>query len=621
VPAPPPDGGEIVVQGRGFEAWHSPTVELDCGNSGTTARLLLGLLAGRPFAATVTGDASLCSRPMRRITEPLAAMGARFDELGGPDRLPVRIEGGALHAIRHRSPKASAQINSALLLAGLSGGVPVTVVEPIQSRDHTERMLRALGVEVQSASSADGGWEVALTPPAGPLPPLDLTVPGDVSSAAFLIALALLADTGELRIRGVGINPTRTGFLDAVARMGARIEQEDPRDEGGEPVADLAIRPAALHGVEIGAAEVPALIDEVPVLAVLAARARGELRITGASELRAKECDRITAIVENLRALGADADELPDGLVVRGSDRPLAGRVRSHGDHRIAMAFGVLAALPDSDIEIDDHGVAEISFPGYWELLADLTAGGTEAAGAPAAQRAAPMKRHGLIVALDGPAGSGKSSTARAVATALGYRHLDSGAFYRGLTFAALQRGIAPERWPQLSRADLDALGVSGASRGTSFAILLGGVALGPELRAAEVNAHVSQMAAVPAVRDWLMASLRRAGEGGGLVADGRDIGTVVFPDAELKVFLVAAPEERARRRLREQGNAAPTDAEIDAEAERLLARDEIDSTREAAPLLRAPDAVQLDTTGLTFDAQVDFIVRLARARLGNSQG
>lgn len=229
--------------------------------------------------------------------------------------------------------------------------------------------------------------------------------------------------------------------------------------------------------------------------------------------------------------------------------------------------------------------------------------------------------RDGIVVAIDGPAGSGKSSTAKAVARRLGYRHLDSGAFYRAITLAALRAGIDPERWEALTHAELDGLGVRGRAEGQGYALSIGGEDAGEAIRGAAVNAHVSRMAAVPAVRHWLMAALREAGAGGGLVADGRDIGTVVFPGAELKAFLVADPEERARRRLRERGEAAPDPEQVRAEAARLLGRDAIDSGRAAAPLRQAEDAVVVDTTHLTFEEQVDRIVRLARERGGVDRG
>lgn len=373
IPDLPMDGSPIEVTSAGLAEWRQPAEILDCGNSGTTARLIVGLLAGLPLTATLTGDESLRSRPMRRVTEPLAAMGASFRELERPDRLPIEIRGGALHPFSYRSPKASAQIKSAILLAGLSGGVEVEVWEPALSRDHTERILTALGVRVASGP-AEGGWRVRSEPPSGPIPPLEMAVPGDPSSAAFLLALATLASHGELRIRDVGINPTRTGFFHALQRMGGTVRIENERVSGGEPIGDLVASAATLRATNVEGDEVPSMIDELPLIACLAARAEGETVVRGAEELRAKESDRIAAVVSNLRALDVDAEELPDGFVVRGGDAPLRGRVRTHHDHRIAMAFGVLAALPGSEIEIEDPEVVDVSFPGFWTLLQDLAA-------------------------------------------------------------------------------------------------------------------------------------------------------------------------------------------------------------------------------------------------------
>jgi len=371
VPEPPADASAIVVRGRGMDGWRAPSAPLDCGNSGTTARLMMGLLASRPFSAVLTGDASLRTRPMRRITAPLAEMGARFRELEAPDRLPIEVTGGGLRGIDYASPKASAQIKSAVLLAGFGARVPVSVTEPVLSRDHTERMLASLGAPIRSETSAEGARAV-LDAWDGRLGGFELRVPGDPSSAAFVAALALLADGGELRIRGVCANPTRTGFFSIVRRMMGLLAWERGRAEGGEPVSDLVVRPSKLRGVEVAPHEIPAAIDEVPILVALAARAEGETRITGAGELRVKESDRIAALVKALRAVGGEAEELDDGLVIRGSDRPLRGRVVTHGDHRIAMAFGVLAALPGNEIEIDDRDCASVSFPGFWEMLASL---------------------------------------------------------------------------------------------------------------------------------------------------------------------------------------------------------------------------------------------------------
>ena len=372
IPELPRDGSELGMSSRGIKQWRAPTEILDCGNSGTTARLMMGFLAGRPFCATLTGDASLRSRPMRRITDPLTQMGTRVTEHERADRLPIELCGGQLKSLHYRSPKGSAQIKSAVLLAGLSAGVEVSVWEPIRSRDHSERMLVDLGIELIE-EEREGGWYVHTLPPAGALPGLDMDVPGDPSSAAFLVALAALGSSGELRVRGVGINPTRMGFFAALRAMGVDVRVENERVSGGEPIGDIVAAPGTLRAISVGGAEVPAMIDEIPVLACLAARAEGETRITGADELRAKESDRIKAIVENLQGLGVEAEELSDGLVVRGSDRPLRGSIRALHDHRIAMAFGILGALPENDISIDTPDVVDVSFPGFWDAIGGLS--------------------------------------------------------------------------------------------------------------------------------------------------------------------------------------------------------------------------------------------------------
>src|SRR5437899_6145147 len=274
---------------------------LHCGNSGTTARLILGVLAGLRATATLTGDSSLRRRPMRRVTEPLRQMGAVIKEKG--DGLPLTIRGGELRGLTYTSPVASAQVKSAILLAGLTGGVPVTIREPYRSRDHTERLFAHLGLGIH-----ERGGAIVLEPTVGPsgLPAVNLSVPGDPSSAAFLIAAAVLAEDGELTIENVGVNPTRIGFLVVLERMGAHVERVNLRDEGGEPVADLLVRPAALKGTEVTAAEIPTLVDEVPVLAVLASRAKGETVFREVGELRVKESNRLELIAANLRAVGAD---------------------------------------------------------------------------------------------------------------------------------------------------------------------------------------------------------------------------------------------------------------------------------------------------------------------------
>lgn len=370
----PLEGGEMRVRGVGLTGLRASDAPLDLGNSGTGTRLLMGVLAGSGVRAVLTGDASLRSRPMARVTEPLELMGAGFRALEAPGRLPIEVTGARpLRPLEWDSPVASAQIKSALLLAGLTGGAFVLLTEPRRSRDHTERMLVEAGCSVLSHAHGPG-WRVELRDPPEHLTPLDFHVPGDISSAAFFLALAALGGAGDgLEIESVGLNPTRTAFLGVLERMGAPVHMDAEGQPGansrGEPRGTLSVRPASLRGVEVGGDEVPGLIDEIPLIAILAARAEGETRITGAEELRHKESDRITAVVENLRTLGVEVEELQDGLVVQGTDRPFRGRVRTHGDHRIAMAFGVLGAAPGNGITVDDPDAADVSFPGFWTLL------------------------------------------------------------------------------------------------------------------------------------------------------------------------------------------------------------------------------------------------------------
>jgi 3-phosphoshikimate 1-carboxyvinyltransferase len=362
------DGTVLAIRGRG--RFRRPDRILDCGNSGTTTRLLLGLLAGHRFRATLTGDASLRRRPMRRVTVPLAEMGARFEETGG-DGLPLTIRGGTLRPLRYAMPVSSAQIKSALLLAGLVGEVPVDLREPSgRSRDHTERMLRAFGFEV---AERDGWIEFR---PGGRIGPFDVQVPGDPSSAAFLVGAAVLAEAGELRIAGVGVNPTRTGFLRVLERMGAAVAVEAADTSFGEPVADLIARPAPLRRTEVMAAEIPGLIDEIPMLAALASRAAGETVFRDVGELRVKESDRLGLIADNIRALGGRADARDDDLYVEGVEVPPRGTVRTAGDHRIAMAFAVLGTLPGARVAVDDMACAAVSFPGFPQVLRRIAARG-----------------------------------------------------------------------------------------------------------------------------------------------------------------------------------------------------------------------------------------------------
>lgn len=346
----------------------APATPLDCGNSGTTARLVSGVIAGAGIRATLVGDASLSRRPMRRVAEPLRAMGATV-ELPAHGGLPMTMRGGALQSVEWVSPVASAQVKSAVLLAALVAGVRAVYREPQLSRDHTERMLRARGVRLTLRGD---GTEVELTE-RQVVSPVDVRVPADPSSAAFWIALAVLSDDAELRLTEVCLNPTRTGFLEVLRRMGADIQVVDRRTEGGDEVGDVVARSSSLRATDVSPAEVPAMIDELPLFACVAVRAQGVSQVSGAAELRVKESDRIATLVANLRGIGADALELDDGFRITGAAQPLRGGVTTRGDHRIAMAFGILGALPGNQVQVDDRECVAVSYPGFWRELARVT--------------------------------------------------------------------------------------------------------------------------------------------------------------------------------------------------------------------------------------------------------
>ena len=364
--AVPELSADFSVSGVGTRGLRASASPLDCGNSGTSARLFAGIAAAQPFKSTFVGDASLSRRPMRRVARPLTDMGATV-ELPDHGGLPMTIAGGNLHPIHYFSETSSAQVKSAVLLAAAVSGIPSSVTEPMRSRDHTERMLEARGAHIHLEEVRDGHC-VHIGPLAG-LQAADVRVPGDPSSAAFFAGLAALASSGEITMPWVCVNSTRDGALLALQRMGARIRSDDRAESGGETTATIVASPGRLVATTIGGAEVPTLIDELPLLACVAARAEGTTTITGAAELRVKESDRIATVVGNLQAIGVQAEELPDGMRVTGSDRPLSGSIVTRGDHRIAMAFGILGAVPGNAITIDDRDCVAVSYPAFWSDL------------------------------------------------------------------------------------------------------------------------------------------------------------------------------------------------------------------------------------------------------------
>ncbi|MCZ0934875.1 MAG: 3-phosphoshikimate 1-carboxyvinyltransferase [Gemmatimonadetes bacterium] len=598
-------GLTIRCAGGGLDPGSAP--RLDCGNSGTTARLLAGILAGSGIAAVLDGDPSLRGRPMRRVIYPLQAMGARIEYEGEPDRLPVRLRGratGTLRALRHRGRVASAQVKSAVLLAGVLARVRVEVSEPALSRDHTERMLAGMGVPLAFDRERMGAGEVRFDPSGwdGGLDGLLMTVPGDPSSAAFLIGASLLAGRA-VRVEAVAANPGRIGFLSVLEEMGARIDRDPASAQVGEPLETWTIRPPdSLRSFSIGGDLIPRVIDEIPLLAVLAARARGRSEIRDAAELRVKESDRLAVLARTLGKLGVVVEERPDGLTIQGRAGRLRGDVETRGDHRIAMAFGVLDAAGDADLRIDDRACADISYPDFWEALEPFRHGRRSS-------RRGHPSRAGRVIAVDGPAASGKSSTALSVARRLGFVHVNSGLLYRAITWWALDRGIA-EDGPSLEAA-VPGLEIDLVPAGGGFDVSVEGARPGSGLESPAVTARVSAVSTLPAVREVVLERLRRAGGQHEIVCDGRDIGTAVFPDAELKIFLVAEAGERARRRLRQR--AAPfTDDDVERQTRRLEARDRLDRSRPLSPLRRAPDAIEIDTTSMPPDEVVDAILELA---------
>ena len=363
-------GSSVTILGKGMRELKCPQGVLDCGNSGTTTRLLSGVLAAQRFSSVLTGDASIQRRPMRRVILPLRAMGAEICSLSNNDCAPLSITGKQLYGIHFNSPIASAQVKSAVLLAGLYASGQTTVTEPTLSRDHTERMLRAFGAKV-STSTFEGRPAVTVTETEN-LYGTEIAVPGDISSAAFFLVGASIVPGSEVVLRNVGINPTRDGVISALRAMGSDIEVLDVRNEGSEPAADLLVRYAPLHGTEIGGDLIPRLIDELPVLAIAAAVAEGRTVIRDAAELKVKESNRIDTIAEGLSRLGAAVQETEDGLIIDGGAPLHGGAVESYLDHRVAMSFAILSLVTDGEVKISHSECVNISAPNFYRDLESL---------------------------------------------------------------------------------------------------------------------------------------------------------------------------------------------------------------------------------------------------------
>lgn len=369
------DAGLWTVIGCGVGGLHEPNQILDMGNSGTAVRLLMGLVGTQTFTSTFTGDESLNSRPMERVMGPLRQMGAQFTSRSG-GRLPITVSGSDLiKPIEYELPVASAQVKSAILLAGLNAPGKTTVIEPQPTRDHSERMLRHFGAEVITENLDGGGVKITLTGQPE-LEGRDITVPADISSAAFPIAAALIVPGSNLLIRNVGVNPLRAGLIKTLQEMGGKITIENSRGEAGEPLADLRVEASQLHGITVPASRAPSMIDEYPVLSVVATCATGTTHMVGLAELRVKESDRLAAMATGLAACGVQIEETEDSLTVHGSDQPIDGGalIAANLDHRIAMAFSVLGMVSLNPVTIDDGSPIATSFPGYIKLMNSLGA-------------------------------------------------------------------------------------------------------------------------------------------------------------------------------------------------------------------------------------------------------
>lgn len=356
---------KIIVHGKGLHGLSAPISSLDTGNSGTTTRLISGILAGQNFTSVINGDASIQKRPMRRIMTPLSQMGASIRSIKGNDCAPLEITGSSLHGISYMSPVASAQVKSAVLLAGLYADGETSVTETAISRNHTELMLRSFGADIQTDRLT------ATIRPEPLLHAMDIHVPGDISSAAYFIAAGCLVPDSEILIRNVGINPTRDGILQVAREMGADITLFNEKNTG-EPVADLLVKSSSLHGITIGGDIIPTLIDELPIIAVMAAAADGTTVIRDAAELKVKESDRIAVMTENLSAMGCDITATQDGMIIHGGNALHGAVIDSHSDHRIAMSFAVAAMIADGETEIKDADCVRISYPDFYDDLKKL---------------------------------------------------------------------------------------------------------------------------------------------------------------------------------------------------------------------------------------------------------
>lgn len=571
---------------------------LDMGNSGTSTRLLMGLVTPYPFTTFFTGDGSLRKRPMARVVTPLMQMGAKFMGHSG-NRLPMALQGTPdPMPITYRLPVPSAQVKSAILLGALNTPGRTLVVEKEATRDHTENMLRHFGFEVETTRHEDGEVSIALTGQQTPVfENREIQVPGDPSSAAFAVVAALICRNAQVQIRNICMNPLRTGLFTTLQDMGANITIRNERVVAGEKVADMIVTNSRLTGVRVPASRAPSMIDEYPILAVAAAFAKGETVMEGLAELRVKESDRLKAIIDALEACGVEARADGDTLIVKGCEETPrgGGTVMTHYDHRIAMAFLVMGMATAQPVTVDDGSAIQTSFPGFSNLFNSLGADIQ-----PVGMTHAPVRAHPpIVIAIDGPAASGKGTLARRMAEYFNLSYLDTGSLYRAVGMKVVYAGHDPE-----DRA---------AALEAAKSIEPGDLA-NPRLRQERIGQAASVVSAYPEVRQALLDFQREfARLGNGAVLDGRDIGTVVCPDADFKFFITATLYARAKRRHKElQGQGI--EVVFDSVLADLRERDERDEKRDVAPLKPAEDAFIIDTSALdashVFDTVRQVIVR-----------
>jgi 3-phosphoshikimate 1-carboxyvinyltransferase len=576
------DGWE--VHGVGITGLQEPDDILDMGNSGTGVRLMMGLVSSYPFRVMFTGDASLRGRPMQRVITPLEQAGATF-EGRSKGRLPIMVKGiDAPSPINYELPVASAQVKSAVMLAGLNIDGVTEVIEPTLTRDHTERMLRFFGIEVQETPENNGKHIRLSGKPTVEAQDREIHVPVDPSSAAFLVVAALLIEGSELTLPNVCTNPLRIGLFDTLLEMGADIRFENEREEGGEPVADLVVKYSKLTGIEVPASRAPSMIDEYPILAAAAACASGKTIMRGLDELRVKESDRLEAVRAGLDVNGVNVSIEGDDLIVDGNgEAPKGGgEVKTHMDHRIAMSFLVMGMISEEPITVDDGAAINTSFPGFIDLCNSL-----------GAQLVEKKQRHASeyilnvpqVIAIDGPAASGKGTLARKLAEYFQYHYLDTGSLYRAVGWKVLNEHKDPH----------DEILAVDAAKAIGDRDLYA-----PELRQERVGEAASVISSYPSVRRILLEFQRQyAAKAPGAILDGRDVGTVVCPSADLKLFVTADVEVRAQRRhseLQEQG----VEVVYDSVLENLKKRDERDQSRDVAPLTPADDAIYIDTSTMS---------------------